>query len=95
MDVAIILVGTVAIWAFLSSRANNPHLKNLLYFQTLLLTFAMSYTALLYTSQDIAAATSMWVNVMSIATLAYLFTWAGFWIVGRIENERWDNDQDF
>ena len=91
MDFAFIMVGSVAMWGFLSSRANNPHLKALLYFQTILFTMGMGWVAWFAAANTDLAAMEIWRWLSTIMTFAFLITWGGFWITGALEEEEIDN----
>jgi len=92
MEYAFIFVGCLAIWAFLSSRANNPHLKALLYFQTILFTMGMGWLSWYIEANTLLQGLELFRWLITTMTFAFLITWGGFWMVGALEKEEMDND---
>lgn len=92
MEVAFIITGILAIWAFLASKSNNPYLRTLLYFETFLLAYSAGLICYFDVVQGTTTAMKMWVTALSLLTFGYLGTWAGFWIVGSAEKEGFDDD---
>jgi len=91
MEHAFIFVGVVAIWAFLSSRANNPNLKALLYFQTILFTMGIGWLSWYIEANTLLQGLEIFRYMIITMTFAFLFSWGGFWMAGALEEEEIDN----
>ena len=91
METAFLIVGSVAIWAYLASRSTIPFLKTFMMLETMLMTIAMGWLANYSIEQGDITATQIWFYIMSISFLGWIGVYGGLWITGALEKEEIDN----
>lgn len=94
MEYAYIIIGTLAIWAFLATQAKNPHLRSLLIFQVILLAYAATFAMRKAALDTDVAAVALWGTSMHWAVWGFIGTWAIFWVIAKFEKEDMDDEQE-
>lgn len=91
MEVAYLILGTVALWAFIATRTTNPFLRQFMLLETMLMTVAMGWIGWFAVDQTELVAMELWRYVVSIGFLAWIGVYGVLWITGALEKEELDN----
>lgn len=91
METAYLIVGTIALWAYLAGKSTNPWLRQLMFIETLLMTVAMGWIAWFSVDQSDLVALNIWRYVVSLVASVWVITYGILWMTGAMEQEEIDN----
>lgn len=91
METSFLIVGSVALWAYLASRTTNEWLKQYMFLTSILLTTGMAWIGWLSLDQTEIIALNVWRYTFGVLFLGWIGLYGGLWITGALEKEEIDN----